>query len=87
MLTRLDGEDDGANALDLHAGCIPKLDGTSDTRVKLGEELPPSGHVMGGTGVEAPPVSLVVVEGVAEKGVCPRLVKVEESRCGRCRWR
>jgi hypothetical protein len=27
------------NALDLHAGGIPKLDGTSDIGVKLSEEL------------------------------------------------
>jgi hypothetical protein len=82
VLTRLGGEDDGADAFDLHAGGIPKLDGASDAGVKLGEELPPSGHVMGSAGVEAPPVSLVVVGGVAEKGVCPRLVQVEKSRYG-----
>jgi hypothetical protein len=87
VLTRLGGEDDGADALDLHAGGIPKLDGASDAGVKLGEELPPSGHVMGGASVEVPPISIVVVGGIARKGVCPRLVKVEESRCGRCRWR
>jgi hypothetical protein len=87
VLTRLGGEDDGADTLDLHAGGIPKLDGASDAGVKLGEELPLSGHVMGGAGVKAPPVSLVVVGGFAEKGVCPRLIKVEESRCGRCCWR
>jgi hypothetical protein len=39
VLTRLCGEDDGADALDLHAGGIPKLDGTSDIGVKLSEEL------------------------------------------------
>ena len=87
MLTRPGGVDDGADTLDLYAGSIPKLDGASDAGVKLGEELLPTGHVMGGTGVEAPPINLVVVGGVAEKGVCPRLVKVEESCCGRCRWR
>jgi len=43
--------------------------------------------VMGGAGVKAPPVSLVVVGAVAEEGVCFWLVKVEESRYGRCRWR
>jgi hypothetical protein len=42
---------------------------------------------MGGTGVEAPHVSLVVAGAIAEEGVCSRLIKVEESRCGRCRWR
>jgi hypothetical protein len=66
VLTRLDGEDDGADALDLHVGGIPKLDGASDIRVKLSEELPSTGHVMGGTGVEAPPVSLVAAGAVAE---------------------
>ena len=65
----------------------PKLDGASDARVKLGEELPSTGHVMGGAGVEAPPVSLVVAGAVAEEGVCFWLVKVEEGRYGRCRWR
>ena len=87
MLTRHGGEDDGADALDLHAGGIPKLDGASDARVKLGEELLSTGHVMGGAAVEAPPVSLVVARAVAEEGVCFWLIKVEESRCGRCRWR
>ena len=72
---------------DLHAGGISKLDGASDARVKLGEELPSTGHVMGGAGVEAPPVSLVVVRAVAEEGMCFLLIEVEESRCGRCRWR
>jgi hypothetical protein len=87
VLTRLSGEDDGANALDLHAGGIPKLDKASDIGVKLSEELPSTGHVMGGAGVEAPPISLVVAGAVAEEGVCSRLIKVEESRCDRCRWR
>jgi hypothetical protein len=87
VLTRLGGEDDGADALDLHARGIPKLDEASDIRVKLSEELPSTGHVMGGIGVETPPVSLVVARAVAEKGVCSRLIKVEASRCGRCRWR
>jgi hypothetical protein len=66
VLTKLDGEDDGADALDLHVGGIPKLDGASDIGVKLSEELPSTGHVMGGTGVEAPPVSLVATRVVAE---------------------
>jgi hypothetical protein len=85
MLTRLSGEDDGADALDLHARGVPKLDGASAIGVKLSEELTSTGDVMGGIGVEAPPVSLVVAEAVAEEGVCSRLIKVEESRCGRCR--
>jgi hypothetical protein len=85
VLTRLGGEDDGADALDLHAGGIPKLDGASDIGVKLSEEFPSTGHVMGGVGVEAPPVSLVIAGAIAEEGVCSRLIKVEESRCGQCR--
>jgi hypothetical protein len=84
VLTRLGGEDDGADTLDLHAGGIPKLDVASDIGVKLSEL---GGCVMGGAGVEAPPVSLVAAGAVAEEGVCSRLIKVEESRCGRCRWR
>jgi hypothetical protein len=87
VLTRLDGKDDGADTLDLHAGGIPKLDGASDIGVKLNEKLPSTGHVMGGTGVVAPPISLVIVGAVAGEGVCSRLIKVEESHCGRCRWR
>jgi hypothetical protein len=86
VLTRLGGEDDGADALDLHAGGIPKLHGSSDIGVKINEELPSTGLAMGGAGVEAPPASLVVAGAVA-KGVCSRLIKVEESRCCRCRWR
>jgi hypothetical protein len=82
MLTRLGGEDDRADTLDLHAGGVPKLDGTSDIGVKLSEELPSTGHVMDGTNIEAPPVSLVITGAVAEEGVCSRLIKVEESRCG-----
>jgi hypothetical protein len=87
VLTRLSGEDDGANTLDLHAGGIPKLDGSSDIGLKLGEEFSSTTHVMGGTDVEAPPISLVVAGAIIEKGMCSRLIKVEESRCGRCRWR
>jgi hypothetical protein len=85
MLTRLGGEDDRADTLDLHAGGVPKLDGTSDIGVKLSEELSSTGHMMDGTNIEAPPVSLVVTGAVAEEGVCSRLIKVEESRCGQCR--
>jgi hypothetical protein len=87
VLTKLDGEDDRADALDLHAEGVPKLDGASDIRVKLSEELPSTGHVMGDAGVEASPISLVIAGVVAEEGVCSRLIKVEESRYGRCRWR
>jgi hypothetical protein len=81
VLTRLDGEDDRADALDLHAGGIPKIDGASDIGVKLSEELSSTGHVMGGVGVKAPPVSLVIAGAIAEEGVCSRLIKVEESHC------
>jgi hypothetical protein len=87
MLSRLGGEDDRADALDLHVGGVPKLDGASDIRFKLSEELPSTGPVMGGVGVETPPISLVVVGAVAEEGMCSRLIKMEESRCGQCRWR
>jgi hypothetical protein len=66
MLTRLDGEDDRADALDLHAGGISKLDEASYIGVKLSEELPSTDHVMGGAGVEVPPVSLVAAGAVAE---------------------
>jgi hypothetical protein len=82
VLTRLDGEDDGADALDLHTGGVPKLDGASDIGVKLSEELPSIGHVMGGASVKAPPVSLVVAGAIAKEGMCSRLIKVEESHCG-----
>jgi hypothetical protein len=81
VLTRLGGEDDGADALDLNVGGIPKLDGASDIGVKLSEELSSTGHVMGGAGVQAPPVSLVAAGAIAEEGVCSRLIKVE-SHCG-----
>jgi hypothetical protein len=87
VLTGLGGEGDGANTLDLHAGGVPELDGASDAGVELGEELPSAGHVMGGAGVEVPPISLVVAGAVAEGDEYLRLIKVEESRCGRCRWR
>jgi hypothetical protein len=87
VLIRLGSEDDGANALDLHTGGVPKLDGASDIGVKLSEELLSTDHVMGDATVEAPPVSLVVARAVTKEGVCSRLIKVEESRCGRCRWR
>jgi hypothetical protein len=62
VLTRLGGKDDGADALDLHTGGIPKVDGASDIRVKLSEELPSTSHVMGGAGVEAPPSVLSLLE-------------------------
>jgi hypothetical protein len=82
VLTRLDGEDDEADALELHARGIPKLDGALDIGVKFSEELPSTGHVMRGAGFEVPPISLVIARAIAEEGVCSRLIKVEESRCG-----
>jgi hypothetical protein len=82
VLTRLCSEDGTADALDLHAGGVPKLDEASDIGVKLSEELPSTGHVMDGTGVKAPPISLVIAGAVVEEGVCSRLIKVEESCCG-----
>jgi hypothetical protein len=82
MLTRLGGENDRADALDLHAGGVPKLDEASDIGVKLSEELPSIGHVMGGVGVEALPISLVIAGAITEEGVCSRLIKVEEGHCG-----
>jgi hypothetical protein len=87
VLTGLGGEDHGTDALDLHAGAISKPDEASNAGVKLGEELPSASHVVGGTGVEAPPVGLVIAGAITEKSMCLWLVKVEESRCGRCRWR
>jgi hypothetical protein len=75
VLTGLGGEDHGADTLDLHAGGISKLDGALNAGVKLGEELPSAGHVMDGTGVEAPPVSLVVAEAITKEGVCLRLME------------
>jgi hypothetical protein len=87
VLTRLDDEDKGADAFDLHAEGVSKLDGASDIRVKLSEEFPSTGHVMGSAGVESPPITLVVAGAVVEKGMCSWLIKVEESRCGRYRWR
>jgi hypothetical protein len=77
VLTRLGGEDDGADALDLHTGGIPKHDGGSDIKVKLSEELRSTSHVMGSTGVEARPVSLLVAE--------PSLRRV--CALGSSRWR
>ena len=72
------GEDDGADALDLHGGGVPELDGASNAGVELGEELPLPGHVVGGAGVKVPVVDLVVAGLVAEEDVGPRLVEVEE---------
>jgi hypothetical protein len=62
VLTRLDGEDDRADALDLHARGIPKLDGASNIGVKLSEELPSTGHVIGGVDVRHHPSVLSLLE-------------------------
>jgi hypothetical protein len=67
VLTRLSGEDDGADTLDLDAGGIPKLDGALDIGVKFSEELQSIGHVMGGTGVEAPPVNVSLPEPLSRR--------------------
>jgi hypothetical protein len=64
MLTGLCGEDDRADALDLHGGGVPELDGALNAGVELGE-LPPPGHVVGGAGVEVAAVDLVVAGLVA----------------------
>jgi hypothetical protein len=77
VLTRLDGEDDGADALDLHTGGIPKLDRASNIGVKLSEELPSTSHVMGGAGVEASPSVLSLLE-PSSRRVCA---------LGSSRWR
>ena len=85
MFAGLDGEDDGADTLDLHGGGVPELDGALNAGVELGEELPPPGHVVGGAGVKVPPVDLVAAGPVAEEDVSPRLVEVEERGGGRRR--
>jgi len=78
MLAVLGDEDDVAGALDLYGGGVPKLDGASNIGVELGEELSPTCHVVGGAGVEAPPIDLVAAAGpAAEEGVCLGLVEVE----------
>ena len=77
MLAVLGDEDYGAGALDLYGGGIPELDGASNVGIELGEELPPAYHVVGGAGVEAPPIDLVAATGpAAEEGVCLGLVEV-----------
>ena len=88
MLAVPGDEDYGASALDLYGGGVPELDGASNVGVELGEELPPACHVVGGAGVEAPPIDLVAgAEPAAEEGMCLGLVEVEKSRCSRCCWR
>jgi hypothetical protein len=65
----------------------PNLTEPRNARVELGEELPSADHVMSGASVEAPSFDHVVAGVVAEESACFRLIKVEECRCGRCRWR
>ena len=82
VLIGLGDEDDGANALDLHDGGVPKLDGVSNTGIKLREELSPPGHVLSGAGVEALLVDLVVADGpIVEDDMGPQLIEVERSGC------
>ena len=68
------------STLDLTEG-VPKLDGASNSGVKLSEELPSTGHVMGGVSVEEPSFNHVVAEVVVEESVCFQLIEVGESRC------
>ena len=82
MLTRLGGEDDRADALDLYVGGVPKLDGASNARVKLGEELSSASHVMSGASVEDPPINLVAARAITEGSTRPQLIEVEEGRRG-----
>ena len=77
MLSGLGGEDHGAHALDLHGGGVPKPDGATYVGVQVGEELPPSGHVVRGAGVEVPAVDPVVIGALAEEDSGTPLVKVE----------
>jgi hypothetical protein len=58
---------------------------TPDSSSEKNSRVP--GHVVGGAGVKAPPVGFVVAGAIAEEDVCFWLIKVEESRCDRCRWR
>jgi len=69
VFSSLGDEDDRADTLNLHGRGIPKLDGASHVGIKLGEELPSTGHVVGGAGVEAPPRRLVLPGAIAEKSV------------------
>ena len=82
VLTGLGGEDDGVNTLDLHGGGILELDRASNAGVNLGEELSPPGHVVGGTGVEVPPIDLVTTRPIAEEDMGPWLVEVEDRGGG-----
>jgi hypothetical protein len=70
VLIRRGGEYDSADALDLYAGGVPKLDRALDARVELGEELPLAGHVMSGAGVEAPSFDHFIAGAVAVESAC-----------------
>jgi hypothetical protein len=70
MLAVLGDEDDRAGALDLYGGGVPELDRASNVGVGLGEELAPACHVVGGVGVEAPPIDLVAAAGPTARRVC-----------------
>jgi len=77
VLSGLGSEDHGAHALDLHGGGVPKPDGATYVSVQVGEELPPSSHVVRGAGVEVPAVDHVIVGAVAEEDSGTWLVEVE----------
>lgn len=87
MLASHGDENDGANALDVHGRRVTELDGAAYVNVQVGEVLPAPSHVVCGTIVEEPTVDLVVAGTIAEEDVCTRLVEVEESHHGRCRWK
>jgi hypothetical protein len=50
----LAGEDDVATALDLGDGTVAEFHHAADLEVELGEDLPRSGHMVDGAGVEDP---------------------------------
>jgi hypothetical protein len=75
VLTRRRDEYDWADALDLYARGVPKLDGASDARVELDEELLSVGHVMSDASVEAPSFDHVVAGAVTEESAYFRLIK------------
>jgi hypothetical protein len=78
VLAGLSGDDNRADTLDLHGKGVPELDRASNAGVELKEELPPPGHVVGGAGVEVPPVDLVAAGPIVEENMGPQLIEVEE---------
>ena len=82
VLAGLGVEDDGADALDLHGGGLPELDGSSNAGVELREELPPPGHVVGGAGVKVLAIDFVVARPIAEEDMGAKLIEVEKSGRG-----